>query len=155
MMNHLRIFTYSKLLLAMAILSILSDNLITQAFSLNSPIQKIQSRPTKSQHSFQVRKSRIATLGHSRRRQHGCTNLYSQIVEQDEEKEIFSSANSDTTMTTTTLHNNNVKNTTESNWWKDTIREKIGFVDESRMAIPEYASGEITRTFRCVFCCSI
>lgn len=44
----------------------------------------------------------------------------------------------------------NVEELKEKNWLLDNIKEKIGTVDESRMANTEFASGEVPRIFRYV-----
>jgi len=59
---------------------------------------------------------------------------------------ILTTATTNATTTTNTIILQNVDDN-DKNWWMEKVREKIGTIDDSRMAIPEYASGDISRTF--------
>ncbi len=47
-----------------------------------------------------------------------------------------------------TLNNNDSHAEVNENWIVKNLKEKMGKVDENRMAIPEFANGEIDRIFR-------
>ncbi len=83
------------------------------------------------------------------------STLYSTFVE--EEEEIASSSSSSTEsirddvvkVTDKDEHtSDNVEQHDEDNWLVHNIKEKIGTVEDSRMAVPEFASGEVPRIFR-------